>query len=76
MCSPLQFCLDLKQNNNEHNLTHMSMTIAIREYMPRTLGLYEVDDMFVCLFVWRLNVPVNIFSVMSGQSRRFLYINH
>ena len=26
----------------------------------------------VCLFVLRLNVPVNNFSVMSGRSRRFL----
>ena len=27
---------------------------------------------FVCLFVLRLNVPVNNFSVMSGRSQRFL----
>ena len=27
---------------------------------------------FVCLFVLRLNVPVNNFSVMSGRSHRFL----
>ena len=27
---------------------------------------------FVCLFVLRFNVPVNIFSVMSGRSQRFL----
>ena len=26
----------------------------------------------VCLFVLRLNVPVNNFSVMSGRSQRFL----
>ena len=26
----------------------------------------------VCLFVLRLNVPVNNFSVMSGRSHRFL----
>ena len=26
----------------------------------------------ICLFVFRLNVPVNIFSVMSGRSQRFL----
>ena len=28
--------------------------------------------LFVCLFVLRLNVPVNNFSVMSGRSQRFL----
>ena len=28
--------------------------------------------LFVCLFVLRLNVPVNNFSVMSGRSHRFL----
>ena len=28
--------------------------------------------LFVCLFVLRLNVPVNNFSVMSGRSKRFL----
>ena len=27
---------------------------------------------FVCLFVLRLNIPVNNFSVMSGRSQRFL----
>ena len=26
----------------------------------------------ICLFVLRLNVPVNNFSVMSGRSHRFL----
>ena len=26
--------------------------------------------MFVCLFVLRLNIPVNSFSVMAGQSHR------
>ena len=29
-------------------------------------------QLFVCLFGLRLNVPVNIFSVMLGQSQRFL----
>ena len=29
---------------------------------------------FVCLFVLRLNIPVNNFSVMSGWSHRFLGI--
>ena len=79
VCVGLQFCSNLKQNYHQHNLTHMSMTIAIREYMPRTLGLYKAEDvfvcLFVCLFVLTFNVPVNNFSVMSGQSRRFLYIN-
>ena len=31
-----------------------------------------VEILFVCLFVLRLNVPVNNFSVMSGWSNRFL----
>ena len=31
-----------------------------------------VFDLFVCLFVLRLNVPVNNFSVMSGRSQLFL----
>ena len=29
-------------------------------------------DLLTCLFVLRLNVPVNNFSVMSGRSHRFL----
>ena len=33
---------------------------------------YHYFDWFVCLFVLRLNVPVNNFSVMSGRSHRFL----
>ena len=31
-----------------------------------------IDCLFVCLFVLRLNVPVNNFSVMSGRSQLFL----
>ena len=31
-----------------------------------------VFETFVCLFVLRLNVPVNNFSVMSGRSQLFL----
>ena len=30
------------------------------------------ESCFVCLFVLRLNIPVNNFSVMSGQSQGFL----
>ena len=37
-----------------------------------TLLLYF--HIFVCLFVLRLNIPVNNFSVMSGWSHRFLGI--
>ena len=33
---------------------------------------FSVFNIFVCLFVLRLNVPVNNFSVMSGRSHRFL----
>ena len=32
----------------------------------------NIKEVFVCLFVLRLNVPVNNFSVMSGRSHRFL----
>ena len=32
----------------------------------------KIITVFVCLFVLRLNVPVNNFSVMSGGSHRFL----
>ena len=32
----------------------------------------QLKELFVCLFVLRLNVPVNNFSVMSGRSQRFL----
>ena len=35
----------------------------------RKVAVFRV---FVCLFVLRLNVPVNNFSVMSGRSQRFL----
>ena len=34
--------------------------------------LSTLVEAFVCLFVLRLNIPVNNFSVMSGQSQRFL----
>ena len=34
--------------------------------------VYFIERVFVCLFVLRLNVPVNNFSVMSGWSQRFL----
>ena len=32
----------------------------------------EAQSISFCLFVLRLNVPVNNFSVMSGRSHRFL----
>ena len=34
------------------------------------IQFYDKEN--VCLFVLRLNVPVNNFSVMSGRSHRFL----
>ena len=39
----------------------------------RTFVLTSI--LFVCLFVLRLNDPVNIFSVKSGRSHRFLGFN-
>ena len=36
------------------------------------LRLYDGSGLFVYLFVLRLNVPVNNFSVMLGKSQRFL----
>ena len=36
------------------------------------LRVFFLFVLFVCLFVLRLNVPVNNFSVMSGRSQRFL----
>ena len=42
--------------------------------------LYKIGDvfdcLFVCLFVLRLNVPVNNFSVKSGRSQRFLGLSN
>ena len=35
-------------------------------------SIHKRYSLFVCLFVLRLNVPVNNFSVMSGRSHRFL----
>ena len=46
-------------------------------FFPKTVGIHPLpsscllfgdDFFFVCLFVLRLNVPVNNFSVMSGRS--------
>ena len=43
---------------------------------PDKYAYYKTENKqiasFVCLFVLRLNVPVNNFSVMSGRSQRFL----
>ena len=47
----------LEQKNNKFNIA-----LIIIQWMC----------LFVCLFVLRLNVPVNNFSVMSGRSHRFL----
>ena len=38
----------------------------------RSVSTTEQSDIFVCLFVLRLNIPVNNFSVMSGWSHLFL----
>ena len=47
-----------------------------RFYQYKTQLRYKFGSVykrcFVCLFVLRLNVPVNNFSVMSGRSHRFL----
>ena len=40
-------------------------------WVPRKLFEHKAPGRF-CLFVLRLNVPVNNFSVMSGRSHRFL----
>ena len=39
------------------------------------LPLLLIEQLYVCLFVLRFNVPVNNFSVMSGRSHRFLGLN-
>ena len=45
------------------------------EAFPAIKGTQPRHWSFVCLFVLRLNVPVNNFLVMSGRSHRFLVIN-
>ena len=47
--------------------SYLSQLLCL-SWLPATL-------MMICLFVLRLNVPVNNFSVMSGRSHRFLGIN-
>ena len=43
-----------------------------RSVMETHGNWYWVVSVKICLFVMRLNVPVNNFSVMSGRSQRFL----
>ena len=47
------------------------MISLLRGFIAVTVGMWGQGDIR-CLFVLRLNVPVNNFSVMSGRSHRFL----
>ena len=51
-----------------------NLRILCEEYLQHQQNLYHVfiDFKKFVLFVLRLNVPVNNFSVMSGRSHRFL----
>ena len=48
--------------------------ICIFSTRPALMKFGPPSSGFVCLFVLRLNVPVNKFSVMSGRSKRFMGI--
>ena len=54
--------LTFKRYTNEK----LCIVTILSDYLERT------RDIRICLFVLRLNVPVNNFSVMSGRSHRFL----
>ena len=52
-----------------HDIVSTRQNISV--CVPLDLSMHCLEG-FVCLFVLRLNVPVNNFSVMSGRSHRFL----
>ena len=58
-----------------YDKTRFSQEVAL--ILKEAVYVHDINSFtiqYVRLFVLRLNVPVNIFSVMSGQSRRFLGI--
>ena len=56
--TPVLWVLNLKASFLYYELVFIEVTLR--------------SSLFVCLFVLRLNVPVNNFSVMSGRSHHFL----
>ena len=51
---------------------HFSVSYLCYHFRLVIIGIEAHVLLFVCLFVLRLNVSVNNFSVMSGRSHRFL----
>ena len=60
---------------SHHQNINGTLHLMERENLKRGSRLiYKFVIYISCLFVLRFNVPVNNFSVMSGQSHRFLGI--
>ena len=55
-------------------VNYFEMLFITLQLLSKFLHYITITQFFenVCLFVLRLNVPVNNFSVMSGRSHRFL----
>ena len=56
------------RQTKEYLQTFTGGLLTVNQSFSRVIAF----ELFVCLFVLRLNVPVNNFSVMSGRSQRFL----
>ena len=65
----------LKELRGKIFVTAIEVTY-IRRYTGKASDLRDIKSRYYrfSLFVFRLNVPVNNFSVMSGRSHRFLGI--
>ena len=57
-----------QESNCFKNVTNQLFDIILALSGLNTTGITHILRIFVCSFVSRLNVPVNIFSVMSGRS--------
>ena len=57
------------------NLVFSETSVLISHLKWYSERIIHNKQVMICLFVLRLNVPVNNFSVMSGRSHRFLVIN-
>ena len=66
-CQVIRICTNKRFQRETTYTLHGHILEAVKLIVPSIL-----ESPLVCLFVLRLNVPVNNFSVMSGRSHRFL----
>ena len=66
-----QFQEKCQEQNVDLYMTYVVLTKALTQLVVMD-SRKSWPSLFACLFVLRLNIPVNNFSVMSGRSKRFL----